>query len=178
MISRNFPKGWRKITNRSCTGKEGEAFRFPGHNTRPLRHDRLICTAYTNISVADTYEKSVRNQRKYRKNIIIFVDFSKKMRIMCICMDIENCIKDGFGNLPELIQNRKVLVGAKQIRKAINSRAVSLVLLAKNADFVLTESLEALCLQNHIPFVWVPNMVQLGHACGIDVGAAAAAVVE
>ena len=80
--------------------------------------------------------------------------------------------------LPELLQNRKVLVGAKQIRKAINSKAVSLVLLAKNADFVLTESLEALCLQNHIPFVWVPNMVQLGHACGMDVGAAAAAVVE
>lgn len=97
---------------------------------------------------------------------------------MCICMDIEKCIKDGFGDLSELLRNRKVIVGAKQIRKAINSKAVSLVLLAKNADFVLTEGLEAMCLQNHIPHAWVPNMVELGHACGIEVGAAAAAVVE
>ena len=97
---------------------------------------------------------------------------------MCICMDIENCIMAGSGDWPELLRNRKVIVGAKQIRKAVNSKVVSVVLLAKNADFVLTEELEAICLQNHIPYAWVPNMVELGHACGIEVGAAAAAVVE
>ena len=93
-------------------------------------------------------------------------------------MDIEKCIKDGFGDLLAELRNRKVIVGAKQIRKAIHSQRVSQVLLAKNADFVLTESLEATCLENHIPFAWVPDMTDLGHACGIEVGAAAAAIVD
>ena len=93
-------------------------------------------------------------------------------------MDIEKCIKDEYGASLAELSNRKVLVGAKQIRKAINSQRVSKVLLAQNADFVLTDALEALCLQNHIPCAWVPNMTELGHACGIEVGAAAAAIVD
>ena len=81
------------------------------------------------------------------------------------------------GILPKIDKN-KVVVGAKQLRKAINAGRVSMVLLARNADYVLTEALEATCLENHIPVTWVPNMADLGHACGIDVGAAAAAVVN
>ena len=76
------------------------------------------------------------------------------------------------------IDKNKVVVGAKQLRKALNAGRVSMVLLARNADFTLTESLEATCQENHIPFTWVPNMVELGHACGIEVGAAAAAIVN
>jgi len=93
-------------------------------------------------------------------------------------MDTQKCIKDEYGALLAELADHKVIVGAKQIRKAINSRRVLRVLLAKNADFVLTDALEELCLQNHIPYAWVPNMVQLGHACGIEVGTAAAAIVE
>ena len=93
-------------------------------------------------------------------------------------MDIENCIKASSGDLLAQLRNRKVIVGAKQIRKAINAKRVSQVLLAQNADFVLTEALEAACLEQNIPFSWVPDMNDLGHACGIDVGAAAAAVVD
>ena len=50
--------------------------------------------------------------------------------------------------------------------------------LARNADPALTEPIEALCQQNQIESVWVPSMTDLGHACGIDVGAAAAAVID
>ena len=93
-------------------------------------------------------------------------------------MDTQKCIKDEYGAVLADLANHKVLVGAKQIRKAVHSRRVLRVLLARNADFVLTEALEALCLQNHIPCTWVPDMTQLGHACGIEVGTAAAAIVE
>ena len=126
----------------------------------------------------DTFCASSALRGNCRKNIIIFVDFSVNMRIIGICMDTHKCIKDEYGALLADLTNHKVIVGAKQIRKAINSRHISRVLLAKNADFVLTEALEALCLENHIPYAWVPNMTQLGHACGIDVGTAAAAIVD
>ena len=76
------------------------------------------------------------------------------------------------------LSHRKVVVGAKQLRKALISGKAQLVCLAENADPALTEPIEALCQQNSVAFTWVPSMVDLGQACGIDVGAAAAAAVE
>ena len=76
------------------------------------------------------------------------------------------------------LQGRKMAVGAKQIKKSLLSGRASQVFLAENADPALTEPIEAMCLQNHVSCVWVPNMAELGHACGIDVGAAAAAVID
>ena len=93
-------------------------------------------------------------------------------------MDTQKGIKDEYGAALTELANHKMIVGVKQIRKAIHSRRVSRVLLAKNADFVLTEALEKLCRENQIPCVWVPNMTELGHACGIEVAATAAAIVD
>ena len=69
------------------------------------------------------------------------------------------------------------IVGAKQIRKALNAGKAQKVYLAKNADPALTEPLEALCQQNNVDLTWVRSMTDLGRACGIAVGAAAAAIV-
>ena len=80
------------------------------------------------------------------------------------------------GNLSE-ITGKQVIVGAKQLKKALLSGTATQVFLAKNADPVITEPLQALCLEKDIRCAWVPTMSDLGHACGIDVGAAAAAVV-
>ena len=76
------------------------------------------------------------------------------------------------------LQGKKTVVGAKQLKKALLNGRANRVFLAQNADPALTEPIEALCLQNQIECVWVPNMADLGHACGIAVGAAAAAVVD
>ena len=76
------------------------------------------------------------------------------------------------------LQGKKIVVGAKQLKKALLNGRANQVFLAQNADPALTEPIEALCLQNQIDCVWVPSMTDLGHACGIDVGAAAAAVVD
>ncbi len=71
----------------------------------------------------------------------------------------------------------KVIVGAKQIRKALNAGRAKEVFLARNADPAITEPLEAQCKTNAIKYVWVKSMIDLGQACGIEVGAAAAARV-
>lgn len=85
---------------------------------------------------------------------------------------IPNC-----GKLPDLNGSR-VVVGAKQLKKAVKAGCVRYVFLAENADPAVTEPLEALCQQNSIQITWVRSMAELGRACGIEVGAAAAAVVN
>ena len=85
---------------------------------------------------------------------------------------IPNC-----GKLPDLTK-MKVVVGSKQLKKAVRAGRARYVFLAENADPAVTEPLEALCTANHIQTTWVPSMAELGRVCGIEVGAAAAAVVD
>ena len=81
------------------------------------------------------------------------------------------------GDLADL-RKFKTVVGAKQLRKALQNGSARAVFIAKNADPFLTEPISALCAQNHIAINWIDTMLDLGAACGIDVGAAAAAIVE
>ena len=76
------------------------------------------------------------------------------------------------------IDRRKVVVGSKQLRKALDRESVRFVVLARNADPAITEPIEAICRLQDVPVTWVPSKQELGKACGIDVGAAAAAVVD
>ncbi len=69
------------------------------------------------------------------------------------------------------------VVGAKQIRKALNAGKAKKVFLAANADPAITEPLMSACRKHGVNYVWVASMADLGNACGIEVGAAAAAVV-
>ncbi len=120
-------------------------------------------------------------QRKwhYHKNKFhIFVDFFGKVIIICFCMDKKkDCRIPNCGEKPDLPKERLV-VGAKQLKKAVRDQRVRSVFLAENADPAVTEPLEELCRQNHIQITWVRSMADLGRACGIDVGAAAAAVLN
>ena len=70
------------------------------------------------------------------------------------------------------------VVGVKQLRKALNSGRARQVFFAENADPALIAPLEELCKQNHVSYVWVHSMQDLGRACGIEVGAAAAAAID
>ena len=78
----------------------------------------------------------------------------------------------------EELSNHQIIVGAKQLRKALLRGDVRQVLLAEDADPAMTAPLEELCQQYRVPYHWVARMCDLGSACGIDVGAAAAATVE
>ena len=89
----------------------------------------------------------------------------------------KDCKIPKYGTLPDPAR-QKILVGAKQLKKAVRDSRVRSVFLAENADPAVTEPLEALCAANHIQITWVPSMAELGRVCGIEVGAAAAAVVD
>lgn len=65
-------------------------------------------------------------------------------------------------------------MGAKQLRKALEKGSITCVFLAKNADPAITEPLAALGEAKGVPVCWVPSMEELGKACAISVGAAAA----
>lgn len=107
-----------------------------------------------------------------------FVDIFGKMRIILFCMDTMNdCIIPECGNLANLA-GKRVVVGAKQLRKALQSGRAKFVYLAKNADPAITEPIEAMCQLNKVSYAWVGSMQDLGRACGIEVSAAAAAAVD
>ena len=93
-------------------------------------------------------------------------------------MDIHNDTSMAIEQIRREIGDRKVVAGAKQLRKALLSDGVFRVYLARNADPAITEPLEALCESKHIKYAWVKSMTDLGRACGIEVGAAAAAAIN
>ena len=76
----------------------------------------------------------------------------------------------------ERLSGSEKVVGLKQVRRAVTEGRVNLVFLACDADPRLTESLDALCNEHSVSVVWDYTMAQLGKACGIAVGTAAAAV--
>ena len=69
-------------------------------------------------------------------------------------------------------------MGSKQLRKALKNNRARCVFLAENADPAITEPIAAACVAMQIPLTWVATMADLGRACGIEVGAAAAAAVD
>ena len=88
----------------------------------------------------------------------------------------KDCRIPQYGNDP-VFPKERVVAGAKQLRKAVLSGKAKCVYLAENADPNLVQPLEMLCSEHHIHITWVATMSELGQRCGIEVGAAAAAVV-
>jgi len=93
-------------------------------------------------------------------------------------MDFHNDKPMTISQIRAEIGNRKVVVGAKQLRKALQNGGVFRVYIALNADPRLTEPLMALCETQNVDCACVKTMAELGQACGIEVGAAAAAVLN
>ena len=90
---------------------------------------------------------------------------------------MKKCMIPQCGDLAELA-GKQFVVGAKQLRKALQSGRANFVYLAKNADPAITAPIEEQCKLNSVPCAWVSSMQDLGRACGIEVGAAAAAAVD
>ena len=90
---------------------------------------------------------------------------------------IKDCKIPYCGSLKDTA-NFKMVVGSKQLRKALENGRAKFVYLAGNADPAITEPILAKCKVNHVSYAWVRTMQELGSACGIEVGAAAAAAVE
>lgn len=70
----------------------------------------------------------------------------------------------------------KLIIGTKQTLKAMKNGQVSEVFIADDADQYITEKIELLADEMNVSCKRVDSMEKLGKACGIDVGASAAAV--
>jgi large subunit ribosomal protein L7A len=70
-----------------------------------------------------------------------------------------------------------LFIGMKQTVKAIEQGLVKEVFIAKDADPKLTGKVKSLCEVKHVPCEVVDSMKRLGKACGIEVGAATAAIM-
>ena len=114
---------------------------------------------------------------KHRFFLINFVDISGKVRIINSCMDTHNDISMAVAQVRADFAASKAVAGTKQLRKALAAGTVRRVYLAKNADPAITEPLAQLCREKAVPCAWVRTMAELGAACGIQVGAAAAATI-
>lgn len=88
-----------------------------------------------------------------------------------------DCMIPQCGPMPDLGAAKRI-VGAKQLKKAILAGTARQVYLAQDADPAVTEPLQALCQAHKVPVSYVSTMAELGRACHIEVGAAAAAVIR
>lgn len=93
-------------------------------------------------------------------------------------MDILNETPPEIPPSLQALKTEEKVVGIKQLKKALREGRAQRVFLAENADPQLTASVIQLCGQCQVPCTWVATMADLGKACGIDVGAAAAAVLK
>lgn len=93
-------------------------------------------------------------------------------------MDKKNdCKIPKCGTFPDF-SGAKLVVGSKQLKKAVAAGRARYVYLAENADPAVVDPIKEMCDQRNIQITWISSMAELGRACGIEVGAAAAAVVE
>lgn len=79
--------------------------------------------------------------------------------------------------LTELSTKPKV-VGAKQVKRALEAGSAVQVFLASNADPRVTQPIESLCAEKGVEMEKNCSMAELGKACGISVGAAVAALLR
>jgi len=81
-------------------------------------------------------------------------------------------------NIIDKTESNKIVIGKKQTLRALLKDEAVKVYISKDADFHVTEPIEQACYEKNIEIVYFNNMKELGIACGIDVNAAAAAVLK
>ncbi len=69
------------------------------------------------------------------------------------------------------------VIGVKQTKKALNAKIAKKVFISLNADPAIRDEIAELSKSANVEVVEVDTMEMLGKACGIQVGAACAAIV-
>jgi large subunit ribosomal protein L7A len=78
----------------------------------------------------------------------------------------------------KVIQANTFIVGTKQTVKALKSGTVKEVVIAEDADVIVTQKVIQTAKEHNIPILKVDSMKKLGKACGIEVGASAVAIIQ
>lgn len=79
--------------------------------------------------------------------------------------------------MADSLKNMNKVVGLKQVKRAIKLSKAKKVYIAEDAEKRVTSEIVELCEEGHIPIIYVESMKKLGHACGIDINAAVAALI-
>lgn len=80
--------------------------------------------------------------------------------------------------LDETLKNsRHKTVGVKQTQRALEKGIVRQVFIAKDAEQHVLRTIIETCRTGGIEMVEIPTMIDLGKACGIEVGAAVAGLI-
>lgn len=75
-------------------------------------------------------------------------------------------------------QANKIIVGTKQSVKALLNNEVREIIIAEDADYRIVQKIIQTAEQQQVPLTKVTSMKRLGKACGIEVGAAAVAIIQ
>ena len=76
------------------------------------------------------------------------------------------------------LQEAHVKIGTKQTMKAVENGQAAEVYVAEDCEPRLIAKIVSLCDKHGVEITYVPTMRMLGEACGIEVGAAMAAVLQ
>lgn len=80
--------------------------------------------------------------------------------------------------MPEALNNKRFVIGAKQVMKAIRAGRVLKVYIASDCDPIISRPVIDLAEGIGIKVESIPTRKQLGEMCGIKVKASCAAVVN
>ncbi|EKN69177.1 putative ribosomal protein L7Ae [Neobacillus bataviensis LMG 21833] len=78
----------------------------------------------------------------------------------------------------KVLQAQKVVIGTKQTVKALKDGQVQELVVANDAEPKVTAKVVAEANLFDVPVLYVDSMKKLGKACGIEVGAAAVAIIR
>lgn len=77
----------------------------------------------------------------------------------------------------KVLQAKSFIVGTKQAAKALKQGTIKEVVVARDADAKVAAKVVNTAKEMNVPVVYVDSMKILGKACGIEVGAAAVAII-
>ncbi len=76
------------------------------------------------------------------------------------------------------LKTQDKVVGAKQVKRSLSRSEVQTVFIARDAEKKVTGEIEDLCRSKDVDVMYVDTMEELGEACGIDINAAVAALLN
>src|SRR3989338_3393500 len=105
--------------------------------------------------------------------VVVEMTVAKKFEVS---KDLVNKVYEAI----EIAKNSgKIRKGTNETTKSIERGEAKLVAIAEDVDPAeIVMHIPVICGEKKIPFVYVPNKVELGKASGVDVGTAAIAIAE
>lgn len=74
--------------------------------------------------------------------------------------------------------DNRIVIGKKQTLRAIARNEAEKIYISRDADLHVTKPIADACKEQNIEIIYFDNMKELGASCGINVNAAAAAVLK